>query len=157
MTSFYDLPAGRLDDALDAAVSQAVRTPPANERLFAYPGLLEADWDWASCCHHSNILMVGTNRARPLITTRCMDPYNVVTAACVDLAQLAVDNPGDMELLHRIEQVSADLVTFTDALHKDVQTLLAGRTPTEMGLAELSSDQSERCQVIGKPRTRIAI
>ena len=84
-------------------------------------------------------------------------PYNVVTAACVDLAQLAVDNPGDMELLHRIEQVSADLVTFTDALHKDVQTLLAGRTPTEMGLAELSSDQSERCQVIGKPRTQIAI
>ena len=43
MISFYDLPAGRLGDAPDAAVSQAARTPPASERLFAYPGVLEAD------------------------------------------------------------------------------------------------------------------
>ena len=43
MTGFYDLPAGRLGDALDAALSQAVCTPPASERLFAYPGVLEAD------------------------------------------------------------------------------------------------------------------
>ena len=60
VTSFYDLPDGRLGDALDAAVSQAVCTPPAGERLFAYPGLLEVDWEQAACCHHSNIPLVGT-------------------------------------------------------------------------------------------------
>ena len=43
MTSFYGLPTGRLGDALDAAVSRAVRRPLASERLFTHPGLLEVD------------------------------------------------------------------------------------------------------------------
>ncbi len=60
MTSFYDLPGGRLGVALDAAISEAVRKPPAHERIFSYPGLIEVDWQRAAHCHHSNVTLVGT-------------------------------------------------------------------------------------------------
>ena len=60
MTSHYDLPAGRLGDALDRAMVQAVRTPPAHEPIFEYPGLIAVDWNRAATCHHSNVPVVGT-------------------------------------------------------------------------------------------------
>lgn len=60
MASFYDVPPGRLGEALDAALSAFVRRPPAHERFFNYPGLIEVDWEAAADCHHSNITLVGT-------------------------------------------------------------------------------------------------
>lgn len=60
MPSFYDLPAGRLGEAVDAAVLVAAREPPAHDHIFSYPGFIEVDWDCAAACHHSNIPIVGT-------------------------------------------------------------------------------------------------
>ena len=57
----YALPGGRLGEALDAAVSQAERRPPAHERLFEIrDGRLAVDWGRAALGHHSNIPIVGT-------------------------------------------------------------------------------------------------
>ena len=64
MTSNYDMPPGRLGQALDAAMVQAVREPPAGDAIFGYPGLVEVDWDAASSCHESNVSVVGTIGAR---------------------------------------------------------------------------------------------
>jgi len=80
MSSFYDLPAGHLGDALDAAMSQAVRHPPAHEKFFKYPGLIEVDWERAASCHHSNVPIVGTIGAM-------IDP--VAAAGALDKIRLA--------------------------------------------------------------------
>ena len=90
----YELPDGRLGQALEAAFRYAADWPPAYEHLFEIRDGrlavdLTVDWERAAACHHSNIPLVGTLGAMvdPAAAARALPgiPLAAIVGGCCRL------------------------------------------------------------------------